>query len=61
MGNGSGGPCGGLDPEDPACARATLLGSLAPVPEAQRDTAQAAMFSRHPQMADWPAGHGFEL
>ncbi|GLC34491.1 hypothetical protein PLESTF_000029300 [Pleodorina starrii] len=54
-------PCGGLDPEDPACARATLLGRLERVAASEREEAQAAMFSRHPRMADWPTDHNFEF
>ncbi|PNW77530.1 hypothetical protein CHLRE_10g440700v5 [Chlamydomonas reinhardtii] len=58
--NGNG-PCGALDPEDPACARATFVGRVLPVPEQDRSLAQAAMFSRHPAMADWPTGHQFDF
>ncbi|EFJ52334.1 hypothetical protein VOLCADRAFT_55820, partial [Volvox carteri f. nagariensis] len=54
-------PCGGLDPEDPACARATLLGRMQPVAAEDREEAQAALFSRHPRMADWPADHHFKF
>ncbi|KXZ47039.1 hypothetical protein GPECTOR_38g276 [Gonium pectorale] len=60
-GGTSGGPCGGLDPEDPACARASLLGKLLRVPDKDRELAQAAMFARHPRMADWPPGHKFDF
>ncbi|GFR42344.1 hypothetical protein Agub_g3274 [Astrephomene gubernaculifera] len=52
-------PCAGLDPEEPPCARATLLGHLAPVPPAEQPRAQQALFARHPRMADWPADHHF--
>ncbi|GIL45668.1 hypothetical protein Vafri_2870 [Volvox africanus] len=61
VGDSAGQPCGGLDPEDPACARASLLGRLEPVAEEDLQEAQVAMFSRHPRMADWPADHLFEF
>ncbi|KAG2432875.1 hypothetical protein HXX76_008607 [Chlamydomonas incerta] len=54
-------PCGALDPEDPACARATLVGRVLLVPEQDRSLAQTAMFARHPAMADWPTGHQFDF
>lgn len=57
-----GGGCGpSLDPEDPACARATLLGRMARVPEEGVGAAREAMFSRHPSMASWPESHSFTL
>ncbi|KAG2448849.1 hypothetical protein HYH02_006200 [Chlamydomonas schloesseri] len=55
------GPCGALDPEDPACARATFVGRVLRVPEQDRSMAQTAMFARHPAMADWPTGHQFDF
>lgn len=65
QGRGDGGafskPCAGVDPEDPACARATLLGEMRAVPQDQLHVAQEAVFSRHPAMASWPAGHNFQF
>ncbi len=44
QGRGDGGafskPCAGVDPEDPACARATLLGDMRAVPQDQLQVAQ---------------------
>ncbi len=42
------------------CAlQVSLVGVTLPVPEAEADVALAALFARHPAMADWPAGHRF--
>jgi len=51
--------CGATDPEDPTCAKATFLGTVAAVPEPDLDLSRQALFSRHPAMASWPEGHGF--
>lgn len=48
-------------PQDPVCAKATFLGTMRPVPERDQDLAQAAMFSRHPAMEHWPAGHRWQF
>uniref|UniRef100_A0A7S3RAQ2 CREG-like beta-barrel domain-containing protein n=1 Tax=Dunaliella tertiolecta TaxID=3047 RepID=A0A7S3RAQ2_DUNTE len=53
--------CNGQDPEDPACAKAALLGSMQPVSEKDQELAKEAMFSRHPAMEAWPTGHHFQL
>ncbi|XP_077436199.1 protein CREG2 [Vanacampus margaritifer] len=45
------------DPEDPRCARLTLTGKMVEVPLEELAFVQEAMFSRHPVMAKWPAGH----
>jgi len=34
---------------------------MRPVPKEDQDLAQAAMFSRHPAMEQWPAGHRWQL
>ena len=52
---------GGGDPENPPCARLTLVGKFSVV---QADTeehasAKAALFLRHPSMSSWPAEHGW--
>jgi hypothetical protein len=48
--------------QDPTCAKVTLLGRLRPVPAgAAQLAARAALFSRHPAMASWPAGHQFKM
>ncbi|KAL4431947.1 hypothetical protein ABPG77_000214 [Micractinium sp. CCAP 211/92] len=55
------GACTGVDPEDPTCAKISITGRLEPVPEAGLEEAQQLLFARHPQMADWPAGHAFRI
>ncbi|KAJ8397910.1 hypothetical protein AAFF_G00432570 [Aldrovandia affinis] len=45
------------DPEDPRCARLTLTGKMVKVGAEEVEFAKAAMFSRHPVMKKWPAGH----
>jgi len=48
-----------LDPEDPRCAHLILAGEIVPLEEDSEEKAfaQKALFSRHPVMEDWPAGH----
>jgi len=48
------------EPENPTCARLTLMGSweLVSAPAAKA-AAKKALFSKHPQMASWPGGHGW--
>lgn len=48
-----------MDVEDPTCWRITLLGSVAPVPADREAFAEKVLFSRHPQMKNWPSNHGF--
>jgi hypothetical protein len=52
---------GGVDVEDPACARATFVGYMRRVPQEDEDMARSCMFARHPQMEAWPADHRFLL
>lgn len=47
--------------QDPTCAKLTISGFLGPVPEEEVPSAEEIMFSRHPAMAKWPAGHQFQL
>lgn len=51
----------GYDPEDPRCARVLLSGSIVEVKNGSAEAAFArtALFSRHPEMEFWPAGHHF--
>mmetsp|Transcript_8710 Transcript_8710/g.32131 ORF Transcript_8710/g.32131 Transcript_8710/m.32131 type:complete len:165 (+) Transcript_8710:285-779(+) len=49
------------DPEDPTCAKLTLTGQMVLVGETEQEDAQAALFSRHPEMRTWPAGHDFQF
>lgn len=55
--------CEGVDTEDPTCAKLSITGELAPVRggAGAEAKAQALLFARHPQMADWPAGHEFRV
>jgi len=48
------------DPEDPRCARLVLTGTFVNVTDA-KEMAQAkeALFSRHPQMSEWPSDHSW--
>jgi len=54
---------GSGDPENPPCARITLIGTFVIV-DATTDPdeyqfAKDAFLERHPAMADWPARHGW--
>ena len=51
------------DPESPICARLVLTGRLVQVSDDAQEfqTAQAALFHRHPQMAYWPADHDWVI
>ncbi|KAI8466430.1 MAG: pyridoxamine 5'-phosphate oxidase-domain-containing protein [Monoraphidium minutum] len=51
--------CGPTDPEDPTCAKITVIGRTRPVPPEGRDEAMQMLVARHPVMADWPEDHGF--
>lgn len=55
------GACRGVDPEDPTCAKLSITGNLAPVPEDGIEEAKKMLFARHPDMAGWPAGHAFKI
>ncbi|KAE8891653.1 hypothetical protein PF005_g10677 [Phytophthora fragariae] len=48
-----------MDVEDPTCWKLTLTGNVVPVPVDQRQYAEKVLFSKHPQMEDWPEKHGF--
>jgi hypothetical protein len=48
-------------PQDPTCTRASLLGRVLPLGGADEELARTALFSRHPAMQGWPAGHQFAL
>lgn len=47
------------DPEDPRCAHVILTGEFIKLePESEEEEfARNALFTRHPIMSDWPAGH----
>mmetsp|Transcript_28718 Transcript_28718/g.37675 ORF Transcript_28718/g.37675 Transcript_28718/m.37675 type:complete len:208 (+) Transcript_28718:138-761(+) len=51
-----------LDPEDPRCARLTLIGHMEELMEGDElSFAMDALFQRHPQMEDWPTDHGWKV
>ncbi|GMG99348.1 hypothetical protein Nepgr_001188 [Nepenthes gracilis] len=57
------GTCGKTDPENPTCAKMTLTGKLKLVEGNSKEAefAQNALFSKHPEMKDWPEDHNFEV
>jgi len=50
---------GGGDPENPPCARVTLVGNFTLLTEGTDEYTygKAALFERHPAMANWPTDH----
>ena len=48
-----------FDPELPPCARLTLCGQFKHVSGDEKTFALNAMFSRFPDMKDWPSSHDF--
>ncbi|GAB2276588.1 hypothetical protein Dimus_011304 [Dionaea muscipula] len=55
------GTCGKKDPENPSCAKMTLTGKLTLVDGSSKEAefARSALFSKHPEMKDWPEDHNF--
>lgn len=49
----------GYDPQSPLCAHIILSGSVLQVNGSEADFAKKALFSRHPEMMDWPQDHGW--
>ena len=49
------------DPEDPTCGKVMLSGDVNKLDasSAEGQAATAGLFARHPEMKDWPTGHGF--
>ena len=47
--------------QDPTCAKLSISGTMAEVPEKDFREARALLFSRHPQMQGWPKGHNFRI
>lgn len=49
------------DPEDPRCAHIILTGAMLTVPTDSEEGrfAAKALFSRHPEMPEWPVDHGW--
>ncbi|KAG6395985.1 hypothetical protein SASPL_142119 [Salvia splendens] len=57
------GTCGKEDPEDPSCAKITLVGKLHQLegnPD-EDEFARTALFTKHPAMKWWPKGHDFQI
>lgn len=53
--------CSEFDPEDPNCAKLTIVGQCVRVTGGNAiEQAKEILFSRHPQMKLWPANHGFQ-
>ncbi|XP_058115583.1 uncharacterized protein LOC131258342 isoform X3 [Magnolia sinica] len=53
----------GKDPENPSCAKLTLTGKLNLVVAESKETkfAERALFTKHPEMLEWPKGHNFQI
>ncbi|XP_062865461.1 protein CREG1 [Trichomycterus rosablanca] len=49
----------GYDPQSPLCAHIILSGSVQEVNGTEAEFAKAALFSRHPEMIDWPVDHNW--
>ena len=47
--------------QDPTCAKVSISGRMAEVPEGDINKARELLFSRHPQMEGWPKGHNFRI
>uniref|UniRef100_A0A3Q1JCJ7 CREG-like beta-barrel domain-containing protein n=1 Tax=Anabas testudineus TaxID=64144 RepID=A0A3Q1JCJ7_ANATE len=50
----------GFDPQSPLCAHVILSGSVIEINGTEEaDYAKKALFSRHPEMIDWPSDHNW--
>uniref|UniRef100_A0A4W3GCT1 Cellular repressor of E1A stimulateds 1 n=1 Tax=Callorhinchus milii TaxID=7868 RepID=A0A4W3GCT1_CALMI len=49
----------GYDPQSPLCCRVIFSGTVMKVNGSEEAFAKDALFSRHPEMADWPRDHGW--
>ncbi|KAM6958130.1 protein CREG1 [Tautogolabrus adspersus] len=49
----------GFDPQSPLCAHIILSGSVMEVNGTEGKFAKKALFSRHPEMIDWPSDHNW--
>ena len=47
--------------QDPTCAKVSISGTMAQVPDDGVREAAELLFSRHPQMQGWPKGHDFRI
>eukprot|EP00262_Sarcandra_glabra_P005458 TRINITY_DN1708_c0_g1_i1.p1 TRINITY_DN1708_c0_g1~~TRINITY_DN1708_c0_g1_i1.p1 ORF type:complete len:220 (-),score=28.93 TRINITY_DN1708_c0_g1_i1:291-929(-) len=57
------GSCGTIDPENPTCAKLTLIGKLKLVDRKSKEGkfAEQALFSKHAEMKGWPNSHNFQI
>ncbi|CAA3032711.1 CREG1 [Olea europaea subsp. europaea] len=57
------GTCGKKDPENPTCAKITLIGKLKLLDGDSEETefARTALFSKHSEMKGWPKSHKFQI
>ncbi|KAG8384778.1 hypothetical protein BUALT_Bualt04G0153900 [Buddleja alternifolia] len=57
------GTCGKKDPENPTCAKITLIGKLKLVEGSSKEDefARTALFTKHPEMKTWPKSHNFQV
>ncbi|XP_064826500.1 protein CREG1 [Oncorhynchus masou masou] len=49
----------GYDPQDPLCAHIIFSGSVLEINGTEATFAKKALFSRHPEMVDWPTDHNW--
>ncbi|XP_042260232.1 protein CREG1 [Thunnus maccoyii] len=49
----------GFDPQSPLCAHIILSGSVLELNGTEAEFAKKALFSRHPEMIDWPSDHNW--
>ncbi|XP_063322647.1 protein CREG1 [Pelmatolapia mariae] len=48
-----------FDPQSPLCAHIILSGSVQEVNGTEAEFAKKALFTRHPEMIDWPSDHNW--
>ncbi|XP_068586041.1 protein CREG1 [Cebidichthys violaceus] len=49
----------GFDPQSPLCAHIILTGSVLEVKGLEAEFAKKSLFSRHPEMMEWPSDHNW--
>ncbi|XP_009322220.1 PREDICTED: protein CREG1 [Pygoscelis adeliae] len=49
----------GYDPQNPLCAHIIFCGSIVKVKDSEAGLAKKALFSRHPEMENWPKDHNW--
>ncbi|MGH0187831.1 UNVERIFIED_CONTAM: hypothetical protein FKN15_026899 [Acipenser sinensis] len=47
------------DPQSPLCVHIILSGSVVKVNDTEASFAKQSLFTRHPEMVDWPSDHGW--